>query len=281
MSKKPPIRTCKHPVRARAPEGRREPAQRSATPRCCPLLVARPSLSAAPGLDPPTFTASPMSPLSLASAGPPGRSSRSSAATGRLASCPTTRSGTASEQPGRLDVIALMDALGIDTAILAGFDPRARPAFVVAGAVAGPLPGRGLRLSGLLIPSEAASHAPLLLAGRQNLPGGTSSTSPPTAARLVTSNPGASSASSSGGLAPPKWCFDDVAFARSAAAFDNPDHVAVVIDPIGVAAGSAGAVGEPQDDDLELAAPPFFQRPPSPPSPGGIRQRRAAPGRQR
>ena len=30
-------------------------------------------------------------------------------------------------------------------------------------------------------------------------------------------------------LASPKWQFDDATFARSAAAFDNPDHVAIVI----------------------------------------------------
>ena len=30
-------------------------------------------------------------------------------------------------------------------------------------------------------------------------------------------------------LASPKWTFDDATFARSAAAFDNPDHVAIVI----------------------------------------------------
>src|SRR5215469_6792184 len=30
-------------------------------------------------------------------------------------------------------------------------------------------------------------------------------------------------------IASPKWHFDDAAFNRSAAAFDNPDHVAIVI----------------------------------------------------
>ena len=50
-------------------------------------------------------------------------------------------------------------------------------------------------------------------------------------------------------LASPKWAFDDATFARSAAAFDNPDHVAIVIHNyrwrIGLAAG------ESQYDDLE------------------------------
>jgi pimeloyl-ACP methyl ester carboxylesterase len=58
------------------------------------------------------------------------------------------------------DVIALMDALGIDTAILAGFDWGARSADVVAAL----WPDRCQALvsvSGYLIGSQAASHAPL------------------------------------------------------------------------------------------------------------------------
>jgi pimeloyl-ACP methyl ester carboxylesterase len=50
-------------------------------------------------------------------------------------------------------------------------------------------------------------------------------------------------------LASPKWAFDDAVFARSAAAFDNPDHVTIVIHNyrwrLGVAAG------ESRYDDLE------------------------------
>ena len=37
------------------------------------------------------------------------------------------------------------------------------------------------------------------------------------------------STSSSGSIASPKWDFDDATYERSAAAFDNPDHVAIVI----------------------------------------------------
>jgi pimeloyl-ACP methyl ester carboxylesterase len=57
-------------------------------------------------------------------------------------------------------------------------------------------------------------------------------------------------------LASPKWAFDDVTFARSAAAFDNPDHVAVSIHNYRWRLGLAA--GEPQYDDLEkrLAAFP-------------------------
>jgi len=50
-------------------------------------------------------------------------------------------------------------------------------------------------------------------------------------------------------LASPKWAFDDAAFARSAAAFDNPDHGAVVIHNYRWRLGLAA--GESQYDDLE------------------------------
>jgi pimeloyl-ACP methyl ester carboxylesterase len=62
-------------------------------------------------------------------------------------------------------------------------------------------------------------------------------------------------------LASPRWAFDDATFARSAAAFDNPDHVAIVIHNyrwrISLAAG------EPQYDGLEqrLAAAPAIAVP--------------------
>jgi pimeloyl-ACP methyl ester carboxylesterase len=61
--------------------------------------------------------------------------------------------------------------------------------------------------------------------------------------------------------ASPKWQFDDATFDRSAASFDNPDHVAVAIHNyrwrIGVAAG------ESKYDDLEkrLAASPIVTVP--------------------
>ena len=157
-----------------------------------------------------------------------------------------------------VDVIALMDTLGIDRAILAGFDWGARS----AGVIAALWPDRCRALvsvSGYLIGSQAANVAPL----------------PPQAelawwyqfyfatdrgragyekyrrefSKLIWQ------------LASPKWAFDDATFARSAAAFDNPDHVAIVIHNyrwrLGVAAG------EPQYEDLEqrLAAAPAIAVP--------------------
>ncbi len=156
------------------------------------------------------------------------------------------------------DVIAFMDALAIDRAILAGFDWGARSADIVAAL----WPDRCRALvsvSGYLIGSQAANQAPL----------------PPRAElawwyqfyfatergragydkyrrdfnRLIWQ------------LASPKWAFDDATYARSAAAFDNPDHVAIVIHNYRWRIGLA--VGEPQYDDLEarLAAAPAIAVP--------------------
>ncbi len=145
-----------------------------------------------------------------------------------------------------VDVIALMDALGIGRAILAGFDWGARSANVVAAL----WPDRAKALvsvSGYLIGSQAGGQAPLPPSaehawwyqfyfaterGRAGYDGNRRDFS-----KLIWQ------------LASPKWAFDDATFARSAAAFDNPDHVTIVIHNyrwrIGLAAG------EPQYDDLE------------------------------
>src|SRR3984885_4396779 len=144
------------------------------------------------------------------------------------------------------DVIALMDALGIDTAILAGFDWGARSADVVAAL----WPDRCRALvsvSGYLIGTQAASQAPL----------------PPQAELAWWYQFYFATDRGQAGyekyrrefskliwrLASPKWVFDDATFARSAAAFDNPDHVAVVIDNYRWRLGLAA--GESQYDDLE------------------------------
>jgi pimeloyl-ACP methyl ester carboxylesterase len=62
-------------------------------------------------------------------------------------------------------------------------------------------------------------------------------------------------------LASPKWNFDDATFDRSAASFDNPDHVAVVIHNYRWRLGLAE--GESKYDDLErkLAAGPVITVP--------------------
>jgi len=156
------------------------------------------------------------------------------------------------------DVIAFMDVLGIEQAILAGFDWGARSANIVAAL----WPNRCRALvsvSGYLIGSQAANAAPL----------------PPQAELAWWYQFYFATDRGRAGydkyrrefdkliwqLASPKWAFDDATFARSAAAFDNPDHVAIVIHNyrwrIGLAAG------EPQYDDLEarLAAAPAIAVP--------------------
>jgi pimeloyl-ACP methyl ester carboxylesterase len=144
------------------------------------------------------------------------------------------------------DVIALMDALGIGRASLAGFDWGARS----AGIVAALWPERCTALvsvSGYLIGSQAAGQAPL----------------PPQAELawwyqfyFATDRGRAGYEKYRGDfskliwrLASPKWDFDDATFARSAAAFDNPDHVAIVIHNYRWRLGLGE--GESRYDDLE------------------------------
>jgi pimeloyl-ACP methyl ester carboxylesterase len=153
------------------------------------------------------------------------------------------------------DIIALMDALRIEKAVIAGCDWGARTANILAAL----WPERCkamVSVSGYLIGSQELNKMPL----------------PPKAelqwwyqyyfatergragyekyrrdfARLIWE------------LASPKWKFDDATFNRSAAAFDNPDHVAIAIHNYRWRLGLAD--GEAQYDDLEkrLAAFPVI-----------------------
>ena len=156
------------------------------------------------------------------------------------------------------DVVALMDALGIEKATLAGFDWGARSADVVAAL----WPDRCKALvsvSGYLIGSQAANKAPLApraeyawwyqyyFATERGRAG--YDTYRRDFGKLIWQ------------LASPKWAFDDATFARSAVAFDNPDHVAIVIH--NYRWRIALAPGEPQYDDLErlLAGAPAIAVP--------------------
>ncbi|MBD0694614.1 alpha/beta fold hydrolase [Streptomyces sp. CBMA123] len=127
-----------------------------------------------------------------------------------------------------LDVIALLDALGIHRAVLAGFDWGARTAAVVAAL----WPERVKALvsvGGYLVTDVAAQRNPLpakaehtwwyqyyfatdrgrtAMETRQNRHD---------LARLVWTE------------ASPTWHFDDATFERTAAAFENPDYPAVVV----------------------------------------------------
>jgi pimeloyl-ACP methyl ester carboxylesterase len=144
-----------------------------------------------------------------------------------------------------VDVIALMDALGIDRAILGGFDWGGRSADIVAAL----WPDRCKALvsvSGYLIGSQAGGAVPL----------------PPAAEHVWWYQYYFATERGRAGyekyrrefgkliwqLASPRWAFDAATFARSAAAFDNPDHVAIVIHNY---RWRLGVAGEPQYDDLE------------------------------
>ena len=164
--------------------------------------------------------------------------------TTRFLSSETLRNG----QPSAIavDTIALMDALKIERATLAGFDWGARTADIIAAL----WPERCKALvsvSGYLIGSQEAGKMPL----------------PPKAelqwwyqyyfatergragyekyrhdfAKLIWQ------------IASPKWDFDDATFDRSAAAFDNADHVGIVVHNYRWRLGLAE--GEAKYDDLE------------------------------
>jgi pimeloyl-ACP methyl ester carboxylesterase len=156
------------------------------------------------------------------------------------------------------DIIALLDALKIEKAIIAGFDWGARTADIIAAL----WPERCkamVSVSGYLIGSQESNKLPL----------------PPKAelqwwyqyyfatergragydryrrdfAKLIWQ------------IASPKWKFDNATFERTAASFDNPDHVSIVIHNYRWRLGLAE--GEPKYDDLEkrLAAFPVITVP--------------------
>ena len=164
--------------------------------------------------------------------------------TTQFLSADTARNG----QQGALatDVIALMDALKIDKAVVAGFDWGARTADIVAAI----WPQRVKALvsvSGYLIGSQEANKKPL----------------PPAAelqwwyqyyfaterGRLGYEKYRREFSKLIWQLASPKWNFDDATFERSAVSFDNPDHVAVVIHNYRWRLGLAP--GEAKYDELE------------------------------
>ena len=157
-----------------------------------------------------------------------------------------------------VDIIALMDALKIEKATIGGYDWGARTANIIAALWPEHCKAM-VSVSGYLIGSVAANKMPL----------------PPKAelqwwyqyyfatergragyeqhrhdfAKLIWQ------------IASPKWDFDDATFDRSAAAFDNPDHVSIVIHNYRWRLGLAE--GEPKYDDLEkrLAEGPVISVP--------------------
>jgi pimeloyl-ACP methyl ester carboxylesterase len=160
-------------------------------------------------------------------------------------------------QPGAvaLDAIAFMDALKIDKAVIGGYDWGGRTADILAAA----WPQRCKALvsvSGYLLTTPAANKAPL----------------PPAAEYQWWYQFYFSTERGMLGydkyrhdfgkliwrIASPKWDFDDATFDRTAASFENPDYVAIVIHNYRWRLGLAD--GERQYDELEArlaAAPPI------------------------
>jgi len=174
----------------------------------------------------------------------------------RFLSNDTMRNG----QPSALavDTIAMMDALKIDKATIGGFDWGARTADILAAL----WPQRCkaiVSVSGYLIGSQAAGKMPL----------------PPKAelqwwyqfyfatergkagydkyrhdfAKLIWQ------------LASPKWNFDDATFDRSAAAFENPDHVDIAIHNYRWRLGLADGEAKYDEYEKKLAEAPVIAVP--------------------
>jgi pimeloyl-ACP methyl ester carboxylesterase len=153
-----------------------------------------------------------------------------------------------------VDVIALMDALKIQKAIVGGFDWGSRTAAIMAAL----WPDRVKALvavSGYLIVNLKANLQPLspkaelgwwyqyYFATERGVLGYTANTSEFN--KLIWQ------------IASPKWKFDDATYGRTAASFDNPDHVKIVIHNYRWRLSIAD--GEAKYTDLEQK---LFARPP-------------------
>jgi pimeloyl-ACP methyl ester carboxylesterase len=151
------------------------------------------------------------------------------------------------------DVIELMDALKIQKATLAGFDWGARTANIVAAL----WPERCnalVSVSGYLIGNQEAGKAPL--APKDEYQWWYLYYFATERGRMGYDKYRRDFAKLIWRLASPKWNFDENTFQRSAAAFDNADHVSIVIHNYRWRLGLAE--GESQYDDFEkrLAAGP-------------------------
>ncbi|MDA9495610.1 alpha/beta fold hydrolase [Bradyrhizobium sp. CCBAU 11361] len=157
-----------------------------------------------------------------------------------------------------VDIIALMDALDIKKAAIAGFDWGARTADIIAAL----WPDRCRALvsvSGYLISSQAAGNAPLppsaelqwwyqfYFATERGRAGYEKYTHD--FAKLIWK------------LASPQWKFDDATFDRSAAALDNKDHVAITIHNYRWRLGLAQGEAKYEELEKKLAAAPLISVP--------------------
>jgi pimeloyl-ACP methyl ester carboxylesterase len=162
----------------------------------------------------------------------------------RFLSAETVRN--AQQSAVAMDIVALVDALQIRQAIFAGFDWGTRTVDIVAALW--PERCRGIvAVSGYLIANVEANRAPLppqtehrwwyqyyfaTERGRLGYAANRRAFN-----RLIWKN------------GSPKWQFDEATYDRTARAFDNPDHVSIVIHNYRWRLGLAA--GEPQYDELE------------------------------
>jgi len=125
-----------------------------------------------------------------------------------------------------LDVIALMDGLRIPRAILAGFDWGARTADIVAALWPDRCAGL-VSVSGYLIGSQQANAAPL--SPKAELAWWYQFYFATERGRVGYERNRHDFNKLIWQTASPQWRFDDATYERTAKAFDNPDHVAIVI----------------------------------------------------
>jgi pimeloyl-ACP methyl ester carboxylesterase len=164
--------------------------------------------------------------------------------TTRFLSSETLRNGQQSVVA--LDIIALMDALRIEKAILGGYDWGARTADIIAAL----WPERCKALvsvSGYLIGSQEVGKVPL--SPKAELEWWYQYYFATERGRVGYDKYRHDFAKLIWQIASPQWVFDDATFERSAASLDNPDHVSIVIHNYRWRLGLAE--GEPQYDDLE------------------------------
>jgi pimeloyl-ACP methyl ester carboxylesterase len=176
--------------------------------------------------------------------------------TTRFLSSETPRNGQQSAIA--VDIIALMDVLGIEKAIVGGFDWGARTANIIAALWSERCKAL-VSVSGYLIGNPEVNQMPL----------------PPQAELEWWYQFYFATERGRAGyeqyrydfnkliwkLASPQWHFDDATFDRTATSFNNPDHVSIVIHNYRWRLGLAE--GEPQYDELErrLAAAPAIAVP--------------------
>ncbi|MCS0497933.1 alpha/beta hydrolase, partial [Ancylobacter sp. MQZ15Z-1] len=170
--------------------------------------------------------------------------------TTRFISGTTARNGQ--QAAFAVDAMDFLDALKVETAILGGFDWGARTVNIMAALWPQRFKGM-VSVSGYLIGSQEQNRKPL----------------PPKAELQWWYQYYFATARGEAGYrqymrdfarqiwtqASPKWAYDDATFDRSAAALDNPDHVAIVIDNYRWRLGLAP--GETRYNDIEARLATF------------------------